>query len=51
MKNILKTEYLTAERAGIPVRNRAAELQIRVMDLDDLAGGHLPKAIRKLMNP
>ena len=48
---IARAAVITAERAGAPVRNRAAELQIRVMDLDDLAGGRLAKTIRKLMNP
>ena len=48
---IARAAVITAERAGVPVRNRAAELQIRVMDLDDLAGGRLAKSIRKLMNP
>ena len=48
---IARAAVITAERAGVPLRNRAAELQIRVIDLDDLAGGHLPKTIRKLMNP
>ena len=48
---VARAAVITAERAGVPVRNRAAELQIRVIDLDDLAGGRLAKTIRKLMNP
>lgn len=47
---IAKAAVITAEKAGVPLRNRAAELQIRVVDLDDLAGGKLAKSIQKLMN-
>ncbi len=47
---IAKAAVITAERAGIPLRNRAAELQIRVIDLDDLEAGRLAKSIRKLIN-
>ena len=48
---IARAAVITAERAGAAVRNRAGELQIRVIDLDDLAAGRLVKSIRKLMNP
>ena len=47
---IARAAVITAERAGVPLRNRAAELQIRVIDLDELSGGRLAKAIKKLMN-
>ncbi len=47
---IAKAAVITAERAGVPLRNRAAELQIRVIDLDDLEAGRLAKSIRKLIN-
>jgi hypothetical protein len=47
---IARAAVITAERAGVPVRNRAAELQIQVIDLDDLTAGRLAKRIKALMN-
>ena len=44
-----KAAVVTAERGGGAMRRRAAELGIRVIDLDDLAGGSLGKQIRRLL--
>ena len=44
-----KAAIVTAERGGAAMRNRAAELNIAVMDLNDLSGGKLEKRIRSLM--
>ena len=44
-----KAAVVTAERGGGAMRSRAAELGIRVIDLDDLAGGSLGKQIRRLL--
>ncbi len=40
---------VTAEIAGASARNRAAELNIRVIDLNDLQGGHLGSCIQRFM--
>ncbi len=47
---IAKAAIVTAERGGIPMRNRAAELGIQVIDLDDLKSGQIGKRLRRLMN-
>ena len=47
---IAKAAVITAERGGVAMRNRAAELQIQVIDLTDLTAGRLAKRIRKLMS-
>ncbi len=44
-----KAAIVTGERAGAPVRNRASELNIAVVDLDDLANGRLESRIRSLV--
>ncbi len=41
---------VTAEPAGASARNRAAELNIRVIDLNDLQEGRLGESIRRLMD-
>ena len=46
---IARAAVVSAERGEAPMRNRAAELDIQVIDLDDLLKGRLPKCIRKLM--
>ncbi len=46
---IARAAIVTAEQGGIPLRNRAAELGIAVIDLNDLTAGRLNKRIRKLM--
>ena len=46
-----RAAVVTAERGEAPMRNRAAELNIQVVDLDDLIKGRLQKCIRKLMKP
>ena len=40
---------VTAERAGAALRNRAAELDITVIDLNDLTAGRLPKRLERLV--
>ena len=47
---IAKAAIVTAERGGTAMRNRAAELDIAVIDLNDLKAGRLGKRIRSLMN-
>lgn len=47
---VARAAVVTAERGGIPMRNRAAELNIQVIDLEDLSAGRLGKRIRKLIN-
>lgn len=44
-----KAAVVTAERGGGPMRSRAAELGIQVIDLQDLAAGSLAKRIRRLL--
>lgn len=46
---IARAAIVTAERGGTPMRNRAAELNIRVIDLEDLSQTRLARQIRKLM--
>ncbi len=46
---IARAAVVTAERASAAMRNRAGELNIQVIDLDDLAKGRLSKRIQKLM--
>jgi hypothetical protein len=46
---IARAAIVTAESGGIPLRNRAAELGIVVIDLNDLNAGKLSQRIRKLM--
>ena len=46
---IARAAIVTAERGGVPMRNRAAELNIRVIDLEDLTQIRLARQIRKLM--
>lgn len=46
---IARAAIVTAEKGGTPHRNRAAELGITVIDLNDLTAGRLDKRIRKIM--
>ena len=46
---IARAAIVTAERAGDIMRNRAAELNIQVIDLNDLSANKLSKRIKKLM--
>ena len=46
---IARAAIVTAERGGAPMRNRAGELNIAVIDLNDLKNGRLEKRIRALM--
>ena len=46
---IARAAIVTAERAGDNMRNRAAELNIQVIDLNDLSANKLSKRIKKLM--
>ena len=46
---IARAAIVTAERAGAAARNRAAELNIRIIDLDDLEDGTLAGALESLM--
>ena len=46
---IARAAIVTAESGGIPLRNRAAELGIVVIDLNDLNAGKLSQRIKKLM--
>ena len=48
---IARAAIVTAEPAGASARNRAAELNIRVIDLNDLEDGLLGQDIQSLMNP
>ncbi len=47
--NIARAAIVTAEKGGAAMRNRAAELNIAVIDLDDLATGEIDSRIRSLM--
>ena len=47
---IARAAIVTAEPAGASARNRAAELNIRVIDLNDLEDGLLGQDIQSLMN-
>lgn len=46
---IAKAAIVTAERGGTPMRNRAAELGIDVIDLNDLKARRIGKRLRKIM--
>lgn len=46
---IARAAVITAERGSTAMRNRAAELRIQVVDLDDLSAGRLAKRIKVLM--
>ena len=46
---IAKAAIVTAERGGVPMRNRAAELGIEVIDLNDLKNGQIGKRLRRMM--
>ena len=46
---IARAAIVTAEPASAAVRNRAAELNIRVIDLRDLENGRIKQSIRSLM--
>ncbi len=48
---IAKAAIVTAERGGAPMRNRAGELNIEVIDLNDLQAGRLDSRIRKMVRP
>ncbi|MBQ6159688.1 MAG: DUF1887 family protein [Oscillospiraceae bacterium] len=47
--SMAKAAVVTTERGGTPMRNRAAELEIQVIDRDDLVYGRLGKLIRRLL--
>ena len=47
---VAKAAVVTAERGGAPLRNRAAELGIQIIDRDDLIAGKLGKQLRRLVN-
>ena len=44
-----RAAIVTAERGRAPMRNRASELNIQVIDLDDLRAGRLQKRLRDCM--
>ena len=44
-----KAAIVTAERGRTVMRNRAAELNIRVIDLNDLLAGRLPERLESMM--
>ena len=46
---IARAAIVTAEPAGASARNRAAELNIRIIDLNDLEEGNIGESIRSLM--
>ena len=46
---IARAAIVTAEPAGASARNRAAELNIRIIDLNDLEEGTIGESIRSLM--
>ncbi len=47
--NIAKAAIVTAEKGGTPLRNRASELGIDVIDINDLAEGLVDKRLRSMM--
>ena len=47
---VAKAAVVTAERGGAPLRNRAAELGIQIIDRDDLIAGSIGKQIRRLLD-
>ena len=46
---IARAAIVTAEPGGVPMRNRAAELNIQVIDQSDLAAGRIGKRLQQLM--
>ena len=46
---IARAAIVTAERGGTAMRNRAGELSIDVIDLNDLTAGRIEKRLRGLM--
>lgn len=46
---IAKAAVVTAEPGGAPMRNRAAELGIQVIDLAELRAGRLGRRVKKMM--
>jgi hypothetical protein len=47
--NMAKAAIVTAERGGGAMRNRASELGISVIDLNDLSAGRIVQRLRNLM--
>jgi len=48
--NMAKAAIVTADRGGGAMRNRASELAITVIDINDLSAGRTVQRIKKLMN-
>lgn len=48
--NMAKAAIVTADRGGGAMRNRASELGITVIDINDLSAGRTVQRIKKLMN-
>jgi hypothetical protein len=46
---IARAAIVTAEYGGAAMRNRAAELDIQVIDLRDLAAGRIDRRLRSLV--
>ena len=46
---IARAAIVTAERGGAAMRNRASELDILVIDLNDLSAGRIGQRIKTLM--
>ncbi len=46
---IARAAIVTAEKGGAAMRNRASELGIDVIDLNDLSYGRIPERLRRLM--
>ena len=44
-----RAAIVTAERGRAPMRQRAAELNIDVIELEDLKNGFLPQRLRALL--
>ncbi|MBO4211400.1 MAG: DUF1887 family protein [Oscillospiraceae bacterium] len=47
---VAKAVVITAERGGAPLRNRATELGIQIIDREDLLAGKLGKRLRRLVD-
>ena len=47
---IARAAIVTAEKGGIAMRNRASELGITVIDLNDLLAGRTDKRLRNMMS-
>ena len=47
--NVAKAVIVTAGKGGVPMRNRASELDIDVIDINDLANGRTIERLRSLM--